>query len=310
MRIAERVATAWHSVDHSGRLDIPMSVVATIATVSATGPDGQDPTESLTAWISTDFAEFARTVWAKILTRRPELADPLYPMLAWLYPHNQPNDQHTSYRADRAGGEHLDELIARAQSVAVAALEAGQLALSGTQRRLDTDLLGITLTGLRPRSALRTRGQFYTPAPATQVMAAMLGVSEHSRVADPAMGTGGMFRAVAAAMRAQRLDPTTVTWVGNDIDAIAVACAAVNSLLWDLGPNVLVWVGNTLSADAATHYEQALARRRELLDLANLHTWHQALLRVLGELFTDTTADAGSNPDAGQAGNDDEASSA
>ena len=299
-RIAERVAAAWHSVDHSGRLDVPMSVVAAIATTSATAADGQDLTESLTAWITEDFAGFARTVWAKILTRRPDLATPLYPMIAWLYPHNTAQDR-SDDRDDRDGhratgndadGADLAEWESRAQTVAVAALRAGQLALSGTARRLDTDLLGVTLTGLRASSALRTRGQFYTPAPLAQTMAAMLGVAEHTSVSDPAMGTGGMFRAVATVMRDQGLDPATVAWVGNDIDSIAVAAAAVNSLLWGLGPNVLLWTGNSLTGDAVGGYEQALAQRRELLELAALHSRIQMLSRVLTELCIESEPDS------------------
>ena len=293
-RIAERVAAAWHSVDHSGRLDVPMSVVAAIATTSATAADGHDLTESLTAWITEDFAGFARTVWAKILTRRPDLATPLYPMIAWLYPHNTTPDRSDDRDGHRAAGNDADvaELESRAQTVAVAALRAGQLALSGTARRLDTDLLGVTLTGLRASSALRTRGQFYTPAPLAQTMAAMLGVAEHTSVSDPAMGTGGMFRAVATVMRDQGLDPATVAWVGNDIDSIAVAAAAVNSLLWGLGPNVLLWTGNSLAGDAAHGYEQALAQRNELLELAALHSRIQMLNRVLTELCIDSDTDS------------------
>jgi hypothetical protein len=217
VRIAERVAEAWHSVDHSGRLDVPMSVVAAIATVSVTSADGQDLTEPLTAWITADVAEFARTVWARFLTGRSDLAAPLYPMIAWLYPqphnHPDPGNNHSDSEAGEEG-EPSPELVSRAQTVATAALRAGQLPLSGTQRRLETNLLGITRTGLRPRSALRTRGQFYTPAAAAEVMAAMLGVSEHASVSDPAMGTGGTFRAAASAMRARGMSPAGMPAAG------------------------------------------------------------------------------------------------
>ena len=317
VRIAERVAEAWHSVDHSGRLDVPMSVVAAIATVSATSAEGQDLTESLTAWITANVVEFARTVWARFLTGRPDLAAPLYPMIAWLYP---PPDNHPDPGSNRSHseegeeGEPSPELVSRAQTVAIAALGAGQLALSGTQRRLETDLLGITLTGLRPRSALRTRGQFYTPAAAADVLAAMLGLSEHASVSDPAMGTGGMFRAAAAAMRARGMNPATVAWVGTDIDPIAVAAAAVNSAIWGLGPNVLIWTVNTLSADPADSYATALARRNELIDLARWHARNRTLRQFLDLLTTphqNPEAEPESHSDPGEpAGRDGETDSA
>jgi hypothetical protein len=216
-------------------------------------------------------------------------------MLAWLYPDPNP---HTG--SPDAQGAPLGELVSHAQTVAIAALEAGQLALSGTGRRLETDLLGITLTGLRPRSALRTRGQFFTPAAAADVMAVMLGVSEHASVSDPAMGTGGMFRAAAAAMRARGMDPATVAWIGTDIDPIAVAAAAVNSAIWGLGTIVLVWAANALSADPRDSYESALARRNELLDLARCSARNRILplpLPVPNE--PRLASEAGPGPDSG-----------
>jgi hypothetical protein len=96
----------------------------------------------VTDWITSDFAGFARTMWSKILTRRPDLADPLYPMLAWLYPHSHTCDQPAYHRPDSGRGSNLTELISQAQTVAVAAVEAGQLALSGTDRRLEVAATG------------------------------------------------------------------------------------------------------------------------------------------------------------------------
>jgi hypothetical protein len=204
-------------------------------------------------------------------------------------------------------GEIDGHLVTAAQTVADAALRAGQLALSGTPRRRETDLLGITLTGLRPRSALRAHGQYYTPAAGTQAIAALLGVDEQSRVADPAMGTGGMFRAVAASMRARGLDPTTVAWVGNDVDPLAVACAAVNSLIWGLGPDLTVWCANSLSADADRDYDRASAARRELLDLAQLRLRCQMLRAALAQLHATTAERTNDRAGAGAPAEEDRA---
>ena len=98
------------------------------------------------------------------------------------------------------------------------------------------------------------------------------------------MGSGGMFRAVAASMRARNLDPTTVAWVGNDVDPLAVACAAVNSLIWGLGRDVTVWCANSLSADAEGDYDRARAGRRELLELAELGIRCRTLRAALDQL--------------------------
>jgi hypothetical protein len=96
VRVAERVAAAWHSVDHSGRLDVPICVVAAIALVSTTGPDGRDQGESLTAWIRGDIAGFARTVWTATLTP----AAPTWPPLcirSW------PGSTHSTTHGPRRG---------------------------------------------------------------------------------------------------------------------------------------------------------------------------------------------------------------
>jgi hypothetical protein len=110
------------------------------------------------------------------------------------------------------------------------------------------------------------------------------------------MGTGGMFRAAASAMRARGMNPATVAWVGTDIDPIAVAAAAVNSAIWGLGPNVLIWTANTLSAAPKDSYETALARRNELLDFARWHARNRTLLQFL-ELLTTPHRDPEAGPE-------------
>jgi hypothetical protein len=265
-RIAEAVAQAWHRADHSGRLDVPISVVAAIALVSSTGRDGRDHSPALTEWITGGFTDFAHTVWTRIAAARPDLFEAMLPLFNWLF-----DTEQTGMRA-------------RAQQVAQAAVRAGQLALTGTDRRFDVDLLGVTLTELRPRNANNTRGQFFTPAPMAEIMASLLAVGEHHSVADPAVGTGGMFRAVATMMRAQGRDPATLTWAGNDTDEIAVGCAAVNALVWRLGGRVLLWVGDSLAAEDG--YTAALRRRDELIDLAAFAHHTKALQAAMDTLTT------------------------
>ncbi|HZD14852.1 MAG TPA: N-6 DNA methylase [Pseudonocardiaceae bacterium] len=266
-RIAEAVAQAWHRADHSGRLDVPISVVATIALVSTTGRHGRDHSPALTEWITGDFTDFAHTVWPRIAVARPDLVEAMLPLFRWLFDTEQTH------------------LLPRAQQVAQAAVRAGQLALTGTDRRFDVDLLGVTLTELRPAGARNTRGQFFTPAPIAESMASLLQVNEQHSVADPAVGTGGMFRAVANMMRTQGHDPATVTWVGNDTDEIAVGCAAVNALVWELGERVVLWVGDSLAAEDG--YTAALHRRAEMIELAGFTRQVKTLQAALETLTPD-----------------------
>jgi hypothetical protein len=194
-------------------------------------------------------------IWGRVLRRRPDLIAPLHPMIGWLFPDP----------AAPGGDGGLDGLGDPVRAVALAAVRAGQLELTGTERRFEVDLLGIVLPLPRPGNALGSCGQYYTPAPVSELTAATVGVREYSRIHDPAMGTGGMFRAVAHRLRAQGLDPRTVAWSGGDIDEIAVACAAANSLLWGLGPDTLFYQGDALGDD---HYKRVRARRRACLGVA------------------------------------------
>lgn len=246
-QIAEAVETAWHRSFGSGRLDVPLSVVATLACVPARTSAGEDTTEVITRWDETTLMTFTRQVWTDVIRIRPELTHLLYPMIAWIF-------------EDDAGA-----LSPHVHAVASAALRTGQLDLTGSERRLDTDLLGTALALFRPKSALQDRGQFYTPADIADLMARMTDVDAYSSVTDPTMGTGGMFRAAAKALRASGRDPATVEWIGCDIDEIAVACATVNSMSWGLGHQIVFRAGDTLDKNWE---ELARAQRDQLRDVA------------------------------------------
>lgn len=246
-QIAEAVETAWHRSFGSGRLDVPLSVVATLACVPARTSAGEDTTEVITRWDETTLMTFTRQVWTDVIRIRPELTHLLYPMIAWIF-------------EDDAGA-----LSPHVHAIASAALRTGQLDLTGSERRLDTDLLGTALALFRPKSALQDRGQFYTPADIADLMARMTGVDAYSSVTDPTMGTGGMFRAAAKALRASGRDPATVEWIGGDIDEIAVACATVNSMSWGLGHQIVFRAGDTLDKNWE---ELARTQRDQLRDVA------------------------------------------
>ena len=246
-KIADAVAAAWHRTYGSGRLDVPVSVVATLAAAPQRDVHGNDSTEIMMAWDLDEFHTYSRAVWTMVIRRRPETATLLYPLVAWIFE-----------------GPSAD-VKAHAHTVAMAALAAGEVDLVGTDHRFDVDVLGTVLTMLRPSSALKERGQFYTPPDVADLIARMTTVEEASSIEDPMMGTGGLFRAAAAAMRAAGRDPRTVQWAGCDIDAMAVACATVNSMIWGLGTDILFYVGNTLTEDWKA---AAAAQRDELRSIA------------------------------------------
>jgi hypothetical protein len=246
-KVAEAVAAAWFGAHGSGRLEVPLSVVATLAAAPLKGPGGIDVTDVVIDWGPDDFTAYARGVWTSVIRMRPDITHLIYPLIAWYF-----DDGSVDVRS-------------QAHDVVQAALRAGQVDLTRTDRRFDVDLLGAVLTVLRPKSALKARGQFYTPTSVTKLLARMSDVDEGRNVEDPMMGTGGMFRAVAEAMRELGRDPTTIRWLGCDIDEIAVACATVNSMIWGLGSDIAFYAGNALVDDWRT---AAIGQRDKLRQIA------------------------------------------
>lgn len=253
MEIAQAVATAWNKSNHSGRRDVALSVVAALSLAEQRDPNGPDLTEQLRSKSAEEFTSTLRQIYTALVNARPDLIHLIYPLMEWLF--NEPDA--ALQRAAKDTGD--------------AALRAGQLDLTGTDSRYDTDLLGVVLALLKSDNATGANAQIYTPAPIADAMSYMLmaGINparEGQRVMDPAVGTGGLFRAAAQVMRSNGQDPATVSWYGADIDDLAIAACAVNSLLWRLGPRILLCVANTLSeGDWATRAE---AQRGEVVKLA------------------------------------------
>lgn len=246
-KIAEVVQATWHRAYGSERVDVPISVIATVAALPQTDSSGQVVADSMGDWDADGFLQYARHTWSSVIKQRPGTTHLLWPVIAWIFDDAESN------------------VVPHAHALAQAALRAGQTDLTGTDLRFGTDLLGIVLTMLRPKSALQARGQFYTPADVAGLMARMSSVEEHRTVIDPVMGTGGMFRAAAESMRAEGGDPRTVTWAGCDIDEIAVACATINSMIWGLGEDIVFHAGNALTEGWE---DAARAQRDELRRLA------------------------------------------
>lgn len=232
-RISEKVSEAWYGRHGSGDLEVPVSVVSLLAFLTPPRSERNDVAGELIDLSPEEFAEVAHMMWGWFVQARPDLCVRAYPLIDPWVSEDRPM---------------TPETMRAAKAVADAALRADQLALNHAHE--DVDLLGTVLTVLRPKSALQGRGQYYTPPDLADVIARMLGAPKAGQsVNDPALGTGGTFRAVAQAMRHEQHDPATASWEGNDVDHLAVACAAVNVVLWRLGRNVLLGVGDTLAAD-------------------------------------------------------------
>lgn len=280
MAIAHAVDTAWNKSNHSGRRDVALSVVAGLSLLGQRDPHGPDLTEQLRTQTPADFAATLREIYSAVVNARPDLIHLVYPLMQWIFADPQPALQHAAKRtADAALGE-------------------GQLELTGTESRYDTDLLGTMLSLLKSVSAGKANAQIYTPAPLADMMARMNVPDEGSSVCDPAVGTGGLLRAAAQAMREHDRDPTTVAWYGADIDDLAIAACAVNSLLWQLGPRMLLCVSNTLAeGDWA---DRAEAQRAEILGLSETIRRDKVMLNAVrtAQKLTELAADADDPNDA------------
>lgn len=275
-RIAEAVDTTWHrsAAAATGRIEIPLSVVAGLALLKIDSTDAEHPNHDAAGFrvVPDDvMITVLRDLWAFYLNQRLDLIARAYPLCSWLFT------------------PEIDPTVREAAvATARAALNAGQLQLTGTALRHEVDLLGVVLTHLRSDSARKGKGQFYTPADVADLMAEMLGIAaDHTArqsagrittVHEPAAGTGGMLRATAQAMRRAGRDPATIAWSAVDVDELAIACLAVNVHLWNLGPNVLLGVGNALTDDWRPRAE---GERAECLQLAQQIRHYRATLRLI-----------------------------
>lgn len=249
-RLAELVDETWHGTHGTGNLEVPVS---TIAALTLLHPPDAERDEVAGLWMDLSpeqFGEGIRGVWRWYALKRPDLLNPVWPLMeVWL------------------GEKALDRFQLRAaKKVADVVLSNDLIGLTGTDSRRDTDVLGAVLTALRPKSARSARGQFYTPSPVCDLIAAMTLGTDSTRQSfyEPAVGTGGMFRAAAMALRHKGISPRTAEWVAVDIDHIAIACLAVNVLQWGLGYKVLLGVGDAL---ADNWWDRAVKMRRETLEI-------------------------------------------
>lgn len=248
LTLAVEVASAWHRGGGVDRPEVPLGIVATIAAGGLLVNRADHVAEGILSASPEGFLDIARTVWAVTLRRRPDLAESVYLLLGWLFADN-----------DQA-------LRQRIKATADAALRAGQLELTATERRFDCDVLGPLLGALRCRTATKVNAQMYTPGDIACALTAVAleDLKPGRSFCDDAVGTGGLLRAAAAVVRSRGLDPADMVWFGADVDELAIAASAVNSMIWGLGPRVFLYVGDVL---AHPHWaDEARLRRARFLE--------------------------------------------
>jgi len=288
LRIAETATEAWYSAHDNGDPAIPLSVLGALALINPPQGARHSVGAELIKLGADEFADSIRRIWTVFVRTRPDLLNPVYPLLEPWFDHDRPMSP---------------ENLRAAKHVADRVLGIDLLGLTGTENRYDVDLLGLVLTLLRPKSALQGRGQYYTPSDVADILSRLSGpalmadltsddTSAGSEIHDPACGTGGLLRATAESLRRRGANPADYEWYGNDVDALAIAGFAVNAVLWGLGYKVVLGVADSLTEPDWTR--QAMRMRQETIDLAHnaqRSTRVLAAVRGLERLLADDVPD-------------------
>ncbi|MFJ6781249.1 N-6 DNA methylase [Streptomyces yangpuensis] len=260
--IAEAVEAAWYGAHGGNRLEIPAGVVAALALWPQRGPDAPLAAHWWLDLNDDDFLAALRECWARWWIQRPDLIDRATPLHRWLEDENPERNRMQAVRA-----------------VARAALTGGLLHLTSAAPdfggNVNADVLGAVITVMRSHGARDALAEFHTPPEVSELMARMLLTDKEPtpgmKFNDPASGTGGMYRAAAQCLRDRGLNPHDFGWAMTDIDPLAAAGAAVNAILWDLGPHVLVACADTLVEGdpyvrAAAEWRESHARRDRMVE--------------------------------------------
>ncbi|MGR3937088.1 N-6 DNA methylase [Streptomyces sp. BRA346] len=278
--VAESVIAAWFSHYGGSRMDIPLGTVAALSFF-------REPL--ISDWLLTlepaQLPPFLREIWGSQWLARPDLIEVAQPLHRWVE-------------------EDPDEYELRAvQAVIHTALSKGLFDLTAQDdpyARSQADVLSPLLTGLRHKGDKKWRGEYHTPPSVTDLMAHILVDDDFCgpgmSVREPAIGSGGMFRSVAQRMRELGLNTHDYRWFGNDIDPLATSCAAVNAIVWDLGPKVAIWCADTF-ADSDSGLREALTERAAIIEHRNavveqalFEQKTRRLLNALDQLFEGAAA--------------------
>ncbi|WP_435058301.1 N-6 DNA methylase [Streptomyces sp. bgisy060] len=278
MEVAENVIAAWFSHYGGNRMDVPLGTIAALSFF-------REPLVS--DWLLTlepaQLPPLLREIWGVQWMARPDLIEVARPLHDWVE-------------------EDPDEYQLRAvQAVIHTAIYNGLFDLTASDdpyERSEADVLSPLLTGLRHKSDKKWRGEYHTPPSVSDLMAEILvNDTDHGRtIREPALGSGGMFRSVVQTLRHHGLNPHDYTWLGNDIDRLATACAAVNAIIWDLGPKTAIWCADTLASEDAGLTEALAERtavikhRNAVVEQALFERKAQRLLGALDQLFEGAAA--------------------
>ncbi|MFG3140987.1 N-6 DNA methylase [Streptomyces sp. NPDC048211] len=251
-RLGEAVADTWHASNWGGyRMDIPVSIVAALALFPIKGHI-EDVTRIISTCTDWELLQGYREVYAATWSSRPDLGARMVPLMGWLTE------------------DGVEEKAYAVRRVTDTALKYGVLQMTGDRDpwcRSDTDLMSWTITSLRSHGARQGMGEYHTPPEVCDMMARVI-VDEPPEKGkwfhEPAGGTGGMFRALAQHLRDLNADPADYVWAINDLDPLAAAGAAVNAIVWGLGPNVVVSCGDALRQGDVV--DQAMRERAALIE--------------------------------------------
>ncbi|MFD6457491.1 N-6 DNA methylase [Streptomyces roseolus] len=265
MTIGERVATAWNTAHGGTRIEIPTGTVAALALLPFEGKTVPQMADWVMGLSDTELWKLYEEVWSFHWINRPDLVDRASILATWLQD-DKPNTN----------------VLRGVRAVTKAALTAGMLEYTHSGipgMRTDIDLMSWVITHLRSTGAQQGLGEYHTPPEVADVMALLnYGLQEPEPGAafyDPAAGTGGLFRSLSNVIRDQGLNPHDFTWHMTDIDPLAAAGAAVNVLVWDLGPNAYVSCGDSLAdpdlpRKAMEHAAGARAHRDRTVQAAHM----------------------------------------
>ncbi|MEU7640977.1 N-6 DNA methylase [Streptomyces sp. NPDC039016] len=286
-KIAENVMDAWYQSFGGSSIDIPIGTVAALTLLRQ--PEGVGT--GLADWILNlhphELPQFFKEIYLGHWISRPDLINRALRLHDWAW---NPNPDTQQLRAVHA--------------VTNKAINTGLLDLTGHEdpyMRAESDVLSPLLTGLRHKSDKKWRGEYHTPACVSDLMANMTldkdfvqpGMSFH----EPAIGSGGMFRSTAQRLRDLGHSTHDFHWYGNEIDSLSAGCAAINAIIWDLGPRCLIGCADSLHPDddyakARAEAKEAFEERDRHVDTATTIIAHRRALALFDQLMprTETTA--------------------
>ncbi|MCM2430926.1 N-6 DNA methylase [Streptomyces sp. RKAG337] len=259
-QITDIASAAWPS---GASVEVPLGALAAVALLPLADPDAPDLAQSIAALRPDDLMIVLRGTWAELWGTHPYLVERAHLLYRWLA--DVPPDT----------AESVTELVHLA-------LRAGLLEFGADpDRRLATDLLGRLLQRLTSRANKAGRGAFHTPSAVCDLISEIVG--REQIIGEVAAGSGAMWRAEARLMRRDGLDPARFTWVGAEIDPLAVGVLAANAMLWRLGDDVLIACADSLAGDSG------LAHAGHERHSATAH--RDAVIRLLDPAGTDNPND-------------------